>query len=474
MESVLLPHRKRPIPLNSINTQDRSGRSLLFKYAAKGDLKTCQSLLGSGADPCLVDYAGWSPLHEVCLQGFDDLVELFLVNGANANARGGDGDTPLHDAVGNRHINVVQILLRYGASLDAVNEHNQTPLEFAKRILSEAETKSETQDSEKILTILSDWAKMIPRLTRVEEDGMALLHHAAIEGDVQKIMRLLWYGADINAKDKTGWTPLHDAALNGHSESVKVLLNFGADFDTLSLENQSPLHDACVNGHVECVKLLLQYGATRPDAQFIESLTHQPCKELLLQPEDDFKPYKSSDYVPRKVDIIDIPKKIDVSEEEVDINHSFAWGGLDKKRGPFESSREEKKFLKLLATLEKQDKKKAIKHDSKESYEETPKSEKSSKSSKEDIFADDVDEEKQTEKVEREKSKLDKERKDSNGKAITETKMKKDKRVDNAETKLKRHEILTQKRVNIKRIFLQKETGRTRTVRTCRAFVWRK
>lgn len=40
---------------------------------------------------------------------------------------------------------------------------------------------------------------------------------------------LLENGAEVNAKNKPGWTPLHSAAGKGHTELCKLLLDHGAE-----------------------------------------------------------------------------------------------------------------------------------------------------------------------------------------------------------------------------------------------------
>jgi hypothetical protein len=136
-EGVVLPDRKRPVPYWSLNSQDRSGRTLIFKYAAKGDVVTSEALLAAGASLRIADYAGWTPLHEACLEGHVEIVKLMLLYDADVDAPGGDGDTPLHDAVGNNHAEVVRLLLKFGASIDIVNENGQNSLEFASEKLKE-------------------------------------------------------------------------------------------------------------------------------------------------------------------------------------------------------------------------------------------------------------------------------------------------------------------------------------------------
>ena len=49
---------------------------------------------------------GWTPLHEACNHGYNDIVVLLINSGAYVNASGMGGDTPLHDAVVNNHVEV--------------------------------------------------------------------------------------------------------------------------------------------------------------------------------------------------------------------------------------------------------------------------------------------------------------------------------------------------------------------------------
>jgi ankyrin repeat protein len=61
-------------------------------------------------------YGNWTPLHEVCNHGFENMVFPLLNANANINMAGGDtGVTPLHEAVLNRHPNIVKALLEFGA-----------------------------------------------------------------------------------------------------------------------------------------------------------------------------------------------------------------------------------------------------------------------------------------------------------------------------------------------------------------------
>ena len=57
------------------------------------------------------------------------------------------------------------------------------------------------------------------------------LHHAADDGDLREVERLVRGGAHVNVKDEHGWTPLHKAARYGRLEVAQRLLGAGADFN---------------------------------------------------------------------------------------------------------------------------------------------------------------------------------------------------------------------------------------------------
>jgi ribosomal protein S18 acetylase RimI-like enzyme len=104
---------------------------------------------------------------------------------------------------------------------------------------------------------------------KTQKEKNKKLIKAAREGYTELVKLLLDAGADIEAKDKYGYTALIRAASNGYTEVVKLLLDAGADIEAKKENGDTALIRAASNGHTEVVKLLKQYGAIDPRKQQI-------------------------------------------------------------------------------------------------------------------------------------------------------------------------------------------------------------
>ncbi len=87
------------------------------------------------------------------------------------------------------------------------------------------------------------------------------IHDAAVNGDLAGVQAELDKGADVNAKNNSGWTPLHIAAYVGLKEIAKLLLAKGADVYAKDSIGVTPLHYAAWNGRTEIAELLIAAGA---------------------------------------------------------------------------------------------------------------------------------------------------------------------------------------------------------------------
>ena len=72
---------------------------------------------------------------------------------------------------------------------------------------------------------------------------------------------LIENGANVNSKDRDGWTPLHFAAWKDSEEAAKLLLKAKAEVDLGDGIGRPPLHFAAWYGSPKVAKLLLRSGA---------------------------------------------------------------------------------------------------------------------------------------------------------------------------------------------------------------------
>ena len=87
------------------------------------------------------------------------------------------------------------------------------------------------------------------------------LMHAAKQGHTDTVRALLDGGADVDARNKYGYTALMFGAINGSTNSVRALLAGGADVNAKTRYGTSVLMLAAFTGQPEVVNVLLDSGA---------------------------------------------------------------------------------------------------------------------------------------------------------------------------------------------------------------------
>ncbi|XP_048466088.1 ankyrin repeat and sterile alpha motif domain-containing protein 1B isoform X6 [Rhincodon typus] len=108
-------------------------------------------------------------------------------------------------------------------------------------------------------SLLSIWRG--PNVNCTDTSGYTALHHAALNGHKDVVLKLLQYEASTNVADNKGCFPLHLAAWKGDMDIVKILIHHGPSHSRVNEqnnENETALHCAAQYGHSEVVAVLLE------------------------------------------------------------------------------------------------------------------------------------------------------------------------------------------------------------------------
>ena len=232
-----------------------------------------QLLLRAGADVNARTHAGESPLHMVAPAHWspgrlmppraatvvDPVIAALLEAGAEISARANDGWTPLHAAVHRIQPAAALALLEAGADptlVDDAGDHaDPTSCEHWGKAVFFA-----TADADVIARCLAAGADPISPVEAGAQYRGSLLHFVSAHArDPAVITALVEAGADVNARNVSGFTPLHSAAENATPAAAHALIQAGAEVN--SRGGRTPLHIAASNPNPEVAAALIEAGA---------------------------------------------------------------------------------------------------------------------------------------------------------------------------------------------------------------------
>ncbi|NIT55882.1 MAG: hypothetical protein GWN00_06500, partial [Aliifodinibius sp.] len=208
-------------------------------------------------------YEGTTALMLASANGYPEIVQLLLANGADVNMRNKENASALFLAVQNDDVTTVEFLINAGAEVNFVLERDVKDVPKGVTPLMLVATHGHIQVAR---SLLAHGANLEAR----DRFGATALMYAIMYGQPEMANFLIQNGADVHTQLTEdhisfqyfkGDTPLIAAALHEDFKTVRNLISRGADVNASNQYGMTALMQASYNGNLELVNLLLSQDA---------------------------------------------------------------------------------------------------------------------------------------------------------------------------------------------------------------------
>lgn len=191
------------------------------------------------------------PLFVACHQGRLDEISDYLESGGDVNIEDEGGFNLLATAIAGEYFSIIQLLIAHGVDVNnASTKFGLTPLHGAV---------SEPKATELVGTLLAAGADVNAK----DKNGYTALMGACGEGRSDLVRFLLDHGADPHVTAQQGMTAFMLAAQSNQPACLEILAGCGTDVNGCDSRKKTALHWAAQRGNAEAVKWLLDHGADR-------------------------------------------------------------------------------------------------------------------------------------------------------------------------------------------------------------------